>query len=45
MKVSVIIPDLNEAGTIESVLSDIPKESVDEILVAMDISRMEHTNW
>lgn len=33
MKVSVIIPTLNEAVNIGRVLSEIPKESVDEILV------------
>lgn len=33
MKVSVIIPALNEVGSIETVLSQIPKEGIDEILV------------
>src|SRR3989344_1823614 len=33
-KVSVIIPALNEVGSIGQVLNDIPKDRVDEILVA-----------
>ena len=33
-KVSVIIPALNEVGSIEAVLNDIPKDRVDEVLVA-----------
>ncbi len=33
MKVSVIVPTLNEAGSIEKVLSDVAKENVNEILV------------
>jgi len=33
MKVSVIIPTLNEAGCIERVINEIPKDVVDEILV------------
>ena len=33
MKVSVIIPTLNEVGSIEGVLGEIPKDVVDEILV------------
>ncbi|MBI2626585.1 MAG: glycosyltransferase family 2 protein [Candidatus Nealsonbacteria bacterium] len=33
-KVSVIIPALNEVGSIGAVLNDIPKDRVDEILVA-----------
>lgn len=33
-KVSVIIPALNEVGSIGQVLNDIPKDAVDEILVA-----------
>lgn len=32
--VSVIIPCLNEVGSIEAVLNDIPKDRVDEVLVA-----------
>lgn len=33
-KVSVIIPCLNEVGSIEAVLNDIPKDVVDEVLIA-----------
>ncbi len=33
-KVSVVIPCLNEVGSIEAVLNDIPKNRVDEVLVA-----------
>ena len=33
-KVSVIIPALNEVGSIGAVLNDIPKDRVDEVLVA-----------
>lgn len=33
-KVSVIIPCLNEVGSIEAVLNDVPKDRVDEVLVA-----------
>lgn len=33
-KVSVIIPALNEVGSIGQVLNDIPKDAVDEVLVA-----------
>lgn len=33
MKVSVIVPTLNEVGNIENVLSNIAKQNVDEILV------------
>lgn len=34
MKVSIVIPCLNEVGSIEAVLADIPKDKVDEVLVA-----------
>ena len=34
VRVSVIIPCLNEVGSIEAVLNDIPKDRVDEVLVA-----------
>ena len=33
-KVSVVIPCLNEVGSIEAVLNDIPKDIVEEVLVA-----------
>ena len=33
MKVSVVIPTLNEAGSIGNVLNEIPKEVVDEVIV------------
>ena len=33
MKVSVILPTLNEAGCIEKVIGEIPRNGVDEIIV------------
>ena len=33
MPVSVIIPTLNEAGSIEAVLREIPRDVVDEVLI------------
>lgn len=33
MKVSLVIPTLNEAGCIEKTLSEVPKEYVDEIII------------
>lgn len=39
MKVSLVIPTLEEAGCIEAVLSQVPKNSVDEILIVDAYSR------